>query len=143
MRLRVPAVAAVTQAAGVDGFGDGGLAAGADRVAALPLHGVLLAPDLGLDLLQALWQEGDVASSTVGIPGADEQVFAGPAGGLGKQYGQPFMLVAQGGLPRVAGDVAGASRRTGLPVGDEVGFREAGMVLGPGASTDGPVRVIP
>lgn len=139
MRPRDPVVAAVTQAVGVDSFGDGGLAAGADRIVPLPRLGVLLAPDPSLDLLQALGQEGDVASSTVGVPGAGEPVFAGPAGGLGEQHGQPFMLVAQGGLPRVAGDVAEASQRAGLPVGDEVGLREAGMVLGPGGR-HGPVQ---
>ena len=44
-------VAAAPQSVGVDGFGDGGFAAGPDRIVLPPLDGVLLASDPRLDLL--------------------------------------------------------------------------------------------
>lgn len=63
-------VAAVAQAVGVDGFGDGGLAADADRVALLPLRCLLFGADPVLDLLERLGQQCQMPVSAVGVAGA-------------------------------------------------------------------------
>jgi hypothetical protein len=66
MRLCQAAVAAVAQAMSVDRFRDSGLAACPDGIAPLPVAGLLVFPDLGLDLLLGLGQQEGERQQTAG-----------------------------------------------------------------------------
>lgn len=66
MRLCQAAVAAVAQAMSVDRFRDSGLAACPDGIAPLPVTGLLVFPDLGLDLLLGLGQQEGERQQTAG-----------------------------------------------------------------------------
>ncbi len=88
-------VAATPQAVGPDGFGDGGFAAGTDRIVLSTLWSFLLASDPRLDLLQGLRQQDDVAATALGIASACLPGLADPAGRLGEQHGASANLKSQ------------------------------------------------
>lgn len=99
----------MAQAVGVDGLGDGGFAARADREAVHPAGGFLFGAGAGLDLLERLGQHRQVTSFAAGVTGAGEPVGASTAVGSWEQHGHcrvPSLVVGfHGGVTTPLGQV--------------------------------------
>lgn len=120
----------------MNGLGDGGLAACADRVSPAPLGRRLFGPVLRLDLLERLWHQEDVTALAFDVAGAFESVDAFAAGLAWEEHGEPGVAVAECGLPWWTRHAVGAGQGAGLPVDVEVLLGEAGPFTGLWVVTD-------